>query len=275
MSVRLGDNMDNRPIGVFDSGLGGLTAVKALRELMPNENIIYFADSARVPYGSRPVGQLRKMAQQDMELVASFGVKAMIAACGTVSSNAADMLKAFDVPVFGVLEPGTTALCDTEGNGPLGIIATEASIRSGSFTKAAETLCPGREIIGIPCPDFVTLIESGHSKADEELLCEAVERYLKPLKEAGAAALLLGCTHYGIIAEAIENYLGKQVKLVSAARSAAEALCGYINENGLCGGEGKTEYYTSGRKEDFDAAAGLFLGGDKVSCRQLEAMEVD
>ena len=267
--------MDNRPIGVFDSGLGGLTAVKALRELMPHENIIYFADSARVPYGPRPVAQLRRMAQQDMELVASFGVKAMIAACGTVSSNAADVLKAFEVPVFGVLEPGIAALCETQGDAPLGIIATEASIRSGSFTKAAEALCPGREIIGIPCPDFVTLIESGHSSADDELLKEAVERYLKPLKEAGAAALLLGCTHYGIISEAIENYLGKDVKLVSAARSAAEKICGYINGNGLCGGEGRTEYFTSGRKEDFDAAAGLFLGGEEVSCRQLEAMEVD
>lgn len=267
--------MDNRPIGVFDSGLGGLTAVKALRELMPHENIIYFADSARVPYGSRPVAQLRKMAQQDMELVASFGVKAMIAACGTVSSNAADMLKAFEVPTFGVMEPGIAALCASAGDAPLGIIATEASIRSGAFSRAAEALCPGREIIGIPCPDFVTLIESGHSAAEDELLCEAVERYLGPLKEAGASALLLGCTHYGIIAGAIENFLGKGVKLVSASGCAAEELCAYITRNGLCGGEGRTEYYTSGRKEDFDAAAGLFLGGEKVSCWQLEAMEVD
>jgi len=267
--------MDNRPIGVFDSGLGGLTAVKALRELMPHENIIYFADSARVPYGPRPVAQLRKMAQQDMELVASFGVKAMIAACGTVSSNAADMLRDFAVPVFGVLEPGIAALCATEGDSPLGIIATEASIRSGAFVKAAQTLCPGREIIGIPCPDFVTLIESGHSGEEDELLCEAVARYLKPLKEAGAAALLLGCTHYGIIAKAIENYLGKDVRLVSAARSAAEELCAHITRNDLSGGEGRTEYYTSGCKEAFDAAALLFLGGEKVSSRQLEAMEVD
>lgn len=267
--------MDNRPIGVFDSGLGGLTAVKALGELLPDENIIYFADSARVPYGPRPVSQLRRMALQDMELVASYGVKAMIAACGTVSSNAADELAGFRVPVFGVLEAAVKELGRLEAAGDIGIIATEASIRSGAFSRAIEAACPGRRVLGVACPDFVTLIESGHSSADDPLVIEAVERYLAPIKAISPAALLLGCTHFGIIGEAISRYLGPEVRLVSASRCAAEALCAYITSAHIRGGSGERHYYTSGDKADFDKAAGLFLGGEKVSSQMLPPMEVD
>jgi len=267
--------MDNRPIGVFDSGLGGLTAVRALREIAPHENIIYFADSGRVPYGPREVGQLRKMAQQDMELVAGKGVKAIIAACGTVSSNAAEELRSFRLPVFGVLEASIRAMSLVPGDAPLGIIATEASIRSGAFQKALSKLCPEREVIGIPCPDFVTLIESGHSAADDELVQSAVAGYLRPLKEKKAAALLLGCTHFGIISEAIKNFLGEDVKLVSASECAARELYEHIKRENLCGGNGVTEYFTSGSKQAFDAAASLFLGGERVSATELPVMEVD
>lgn len=266
--------MDNRAIGIFDSGLGGLTAVQALRELAPGENIIYFADSGRVPYGPRPVAELRRMAQQDMELVASMGVKAIIAACGTVSSNAADVLASFRIPVFGVMEPGVRELCRCGGDGPLGIIATEASIRSGAFQRKAADICPGREITGIACPDFVTLIESGHSSADDSLVREAVERYLRPLKEKKAKALLLGCTHFGIISDAIKAYLGEDVTLVSASGCAAKEVYEYISAEGIQGGSGKAEFFTSGRKEDFDSMASLFLGGEKVSAGSLPVMEV-
>lgn len=257
--------MDNRPVGIFDSGLGGLTAVKALRELLPDEDIVYFADSGRVPYGPRPVEQLRRMAVQDMDFAAALGVKAIIAACGTVSSNAPDLLDGYPVPVFGVLRPGIKAMSLVPGNAPLGVIATSASVKSGAFQRALEKLCPGREIISVACPDFVTLIESGHSGAEDELVCAAVEKYLRPMKKAGCAAVLLGCTHFGIIAEAISAYMGGETRLISAAGCAAKELREHLVKNGMTGGSGRTRYFTSGSPEEFAALAETFLG------RPLEA----
>ena len=251
--------MDNRPIGIFDSGLGGLTAAKALRELLPNEDIIYFADSGRCPYGPRPASQLRRMAVQDMDFTAARGVKAIIAACGTVSSNAPDLLDGYRLPVFGVLKAGVAEMSRTEGAAPLGVIATEASIKSGSFARALGALCPGREILSIACPEFVPLIERGFGSGDGEVAA-AVERALGPLKAAGAAALLLACTHYGIIGEAISAYLGAGTRIVGAADCAARQLRDYLVENGLTGGSGRESYYTSGSPEEFSRMAALFLG---------------
>ena len=268
------NSMDNRAIGIFDSGLGGLTAVKALRELLPEENIIYFADSGRAPYGARPAEQLRRMAVQDMDFVARRGAKAIIAACGTVSSTAPDLLEACPLPVVGVLQAGTEALARAPG-AVLGLIATQASIDSGAFQRAMARLCPGREVIALACPEFVPLIESGHSSPEDPLLKAAVERSLAPLKAAGVSALLLGCTHYGIIGRAISDYLGEETLLVSAAAQAARRMRDYLTENGLTGGRGQTEYYTSGRSEDFSALAGAFLGRElesrPIQVRTMEA----
>ena len=189
--------MDNRPIGIFDSGLGGLTAVMALRRLMPEENIVYFADSARVPYGEKSREELLVMARQDLDLLASFSAKAIIAACGTVSSNAPHILEGYPLPVCGVLNPGIEAMARVPGRAPLGIIATAASIKAGAFRRALTEKAPGRQIIDLPCPDFVPLIESGHTSPQDPALRRAVEEALAPVKAAGAGALLLGCAHDG------------------------------------------------------------------------------
>jgi len=265
--------MDNRAIGIFDSGLGGLTAVAALRRIMPDENIVYFADSARVPYGGRSAAELELMARQDLELMASFSAKAVIAACGTVSSNAPHVLSAFPMPVCGVLEPAVQAMAAVPGSGPLAIIATEASIRSGAFARALEKAAPGREVTCIPCPDFVPLIESGHTLAKDPLLRQAVEKALGGAAERGLDALLLGCTHYGIIADAIGNFLGSGVRLVSAADCAAETMAGMIRELGIAGGQGQTRYLTSGPAESFSAAASALLGRE-IRAEHIEPMEV-
>lgn len=265
--------MDNRAIGIFDSGLGGLTALSALRQLMPGENIIYFADSARVPYGAKSREELLIMARQDLELMSSLSVKLIIAACGTVSSNASRILESFPVPAIGVLKPGIRDMSRIPGDAPLGIIATEASIRTGAFRRELERLCPGREIIDLPCPRFVPLIESGHTGADDPELREAVEHSLAPAKEAGIAALLLGCTHYGIIAPAIEAFLGPEVELVSASESAARAACQWLEQRDLAGGSGETFYYTSGDAEEFSAAASRLLGLE-VRAEHLPPMEI-
>lgn len=250
--------MDNRPVGIFDSGLGGLTAMKALQELLPQENIIYFGDTGRVPYGEKTAAQIRRMAVQDLDLVSGFGVKAVLVACGTISSNAPDILESYPVPAFGVLKSGVAGMTKTAGDGPLGVIATEASIRSGAFAAALRRACPEREILPVACPDFVPLIESGHTAADDPLVRSAVEKYLTPLR--GASAVLLGCTHYGIIEDAITNCLGSATTLVSASVCAAAKVAQYLIVNHLTGGSGQERFLTSGSAEQFSRAAAAFLG---------------
>ena len=265
--------MDNRPIGIFDSGLGGLTAVMALRRLMPEENIVYFADSARVPYGEKSREELLVMARQDLDLLASFSAKAIIAACGTVSSNAAQVLEGYPLPVCGVLKPGIEAMARVPGTAPLGIIATAASIKAGAFRRTLEEKVSGREIIDLPCPDFVPLIESGHISPQDPALRRAVEEALAPVKTAGVGALLLGCTHYGIIADAIRDYLGPAVALVSASDCVAEKTCRKLKALGLTGGSGETRYYTSGDAAALSAAASALLG-QEIQAEQLPPMEI-
>lgn len=263
--------MDTRPIGFFDSGLGGLTAVRALRAMLPEENILYFADTGRMPYGGRSREQLRRMARQDLDFVGSFGPKAILVACGTVSSNAPDLLEANPIPSFGVLKASVEALARIPGNGPLGVIATEASIRSGAFQSALAEACPGREILALPCPRFVPLIESGHTDPADPLLREAMD-CLAPLK--GAELLLLGCTHYGLISPAIRDYLGPGTRLVEASVCAARAVREHLLARDMTGGRGEARYFTSGDPAEFDAAAGSFLGcGDPVASVRVPVME--
>lgn len=266
--------MDNRPIGIFDSGLGGLTALRAFRELMPGEDIIYFGDTGRVPYGSRPAGQLRIMAQQDLDFLADKGVKAIIAACGTVSSIAPELLASYKLPTVGVVQAGAQALSKRCGSAPLGVIATVASINSGAYQRALAELCPQREVIAVACPEFVPLIESGHSAPDDALVRAAVERQLRPIKEGGAAALLLGCTHYGIIGAAIAEYLGAGVELVSASVSAAQRLSALLRDRDMTGGSGREIYYTSGSAEEFSRLAGALLKREeRIYAEEVPVME--
>ena len=266
--------MDNRAIGIFDSGLGGLTAAKALRELMPDENIIYFSDSGRMPYGCRSAAQLCEICRQDMDLLRVCGVKAIIAACGTISSNGAPVIASYGLPSIGVMLPGARAMSRLPGSGPLGIIATAASIRDGGFKKSLQELCPEREILDIPCPEFASLIEHGHSTMGDPLLQEAIESYLAPLREQMPEGLMLGCTHYGIIADSIDAYLGGRVPLVSASASAAEEMKEYLLAHGMEGSGGTLRFLTSGdRKEFADFAAPLF-GMDSIEVEQLPIMEV-
>ena len=214
------------------------------------------------------------MAVQDMDFVASFGVKAIVAACGTVSSTAADLLESYRLPVIGVVKAGVSALAGRPGLAA--VIATQASIKSGAYARAFAGAAPGRELMTVACPDFVPLIESGHIAPGDALLQEAAEKYLRPVKEAGVSALLLGCTHYGLIKEAISAVLGPDVELVGAADAAAREIRDHLAANGLTGGTGREEYYTSGSVEEFTAAAAAFLGWDiEGRVRQASVMEVE
>ncbi len=250
--------MDNRPIGVFDSGLGGLTAVRELRRMLPDENIVYFGDTGRMPYGGRPREQMRVIARQNIAFAESFGVKTILAACGTISSNAQDILAQNSTRAVGVLTPGVELLA-AAGRKRLGVIATKTSIESGAFQAEIGRLAPDAQLTALACPEFVPMIESGHYLPSDPQVTEVVARSLAPLR--GVGALLLGCTHYGLIAGAINAYLGEDVILVGAADASAQCLARYLREHDMLAASGGSEsYYTSGSTADFEALAPVMLG---------------
>ena len=268
--------MDNRPIGIYDSGIGGLTGLKALRKLLPGEDYVFFGDSGRMPYGPRPIEELRRIAKQDMDLLAGFNVKAILAACGTISSAARPTLAAYPIPAFGVVDPALDAMAAVPGDKPLCVIATAASIHSGEFTDALAKRCRySREIVGVPCPEFAPMIEQGHIQRHDPVVTDAVQRALEPIKGKDFGALLLGCTHYGIIEEAIRDFLGEDVPLLSASECAAKALCDYLIQNDLTGGErGEARFFVSGDARRFDAFAEPYLERGPVHAEQVPIMEL-
>lgn len=268
--------MDDRPIGIFDSGVGGLTGLKALLRLLPGEDYVFFADTGRMPYGPRPQGELRAIALQDMDCLASFGVKAILSACGTISSAAHRELETYPVPAFGVLHPAVAAMAAVGGDAPLGVIATSASIESGQFTLPLHALCPGREIVGLACPEFAPMIEAGHIAPDDPVLREAVSRALAPLRGKRFGALLLGCTHYGVIESAIRSELG-DVPLLSAANCGAAALAEHLTSHGMTNGRadgGSARFVISSDPAPFDAFASRYLEIGPVRAERVPVMEL-
>lgn len=256
--------MDRRAIGVFDSGLGGLTAAGVLEETLPFENIIYFGDTANMPYGPRNRGELVDLACHNADILCGCGVKAILVACGTVSSNAMAELKArFDVPFFGVIEPAVLAAAEATETGRVGVIATEASIRSGAYRRALESLGKGIRVFDTACPSFVPLVESGHYSPRDGLVKAAVEEELRELKRAEVDTLILGCTHYPLLGEAIAEFMGRDVRLISSGGEAALALGDYLHrEDKLSDSRSKAEnrWLTSGDAENFARSAEVFLG---------------
>ena len=264
--------MDNRPVGVFDSGLGGLTAVKELELVLPGESVVYFGDTGRVPYGSRSREAVRRYARQDMNFLLRHNVKAVLAACGTVSSTAADIGAALPVPYFDVVSPTARAAARAAGNRRVGVIGTSATIASGSYLRALKELDPGLEVFSQACPLFVPLVESGFVDPEDPITRLAAERYLAPLREAGVGALILGCTHYPIIRRTIQQVMGPDTALIDSGREAALSMAEFLEEHGLlCGPDQRrqAEYYVTDAPEDFASVAELFLG-HSVAGRRID-----
>ncbi|MBQ9993474.1 MAG: glutamate racemase [Clostridia bacterium] len=255
--------MNNAPIGVFDSGLGGLTAVKELHRLLPDENIVYFGDTGRVPYGNRSRDTIRRYAEQDMKFLLSQGVKMVIAACGTVSSVAADIGAALPVPYTGVVRPAAKAAVSATKSGRIGVIGTSATISSGTYRRFIGELAPDAQIFEQDCPLFVPLVENGFVGTQEEIVRLVVEHYLAPLKECDIDTLILGCTHYPILSEAIGRFM-PQAKLIDVGAATARYAAEILRENDmLCEGVGGGhKFYVSDRTEGFSHLAGIFLGED-------------
>lgn len=255
--------MDPRPIGVFDSGLGGLTAAKTLEEILPGENLIYFGDSANAPYGTRTKSELAALACGCAGFLAGFDVKAVLVACGTVSSTAMDALRErFDIPFFGVLEPACAEAARMSPAGRIAVAATEASVRSGAFAKTLERLAPGAAVLSKACQSLVTLVERGHFAPGDPAADEAVRAELAPVRDFAPDVLVLGCTHFPLLADAIGAYLGPEVKLLSVGEAAARALRAHLAAEDLLAEReaGERRWFTSGDPADFAAKAARFLG---------------
>jgi glutamate racemase len=212
-----------QPIGVFDSGIGGLTVVKALRDLLPNENISYLGDTARGPYGPKSPETVQRYAVELAEVLMERNAKALIVACNTVSSIALPLLtRNFSVPVIGVIEPGVRAALEATRNRHIGVIGTRATIRSGAYEKALRATDSEVRVTSRACPLLVPLIEEG--LLDDDVTDRMIVRYLKPLLADGIDTLVLGCTHYPLLTRAITRLLGSQIRLVDSAQNCARAV---------------------------------------------------
>lgn len=256
--------MNNNAIGVFDSGLGGLTCVKELNKLIPNENIIYFGDNARVPYGARGRETILEYANQDISFIKKHNVKMIIAACGTVSSVlGSDKTTDGDIAFSGVLLPAAHTACSVTRNGKIGVIGTDATIKSGSYGKAIRSIRPDVKVIGNSCPLFVPLVENGFTDRNNPVTKLVVEQYLAPLKAEGVDTLVLGCTHYPIIRDTIADYMGENVALISSGEEVAKYAYNMLMRNDMLTGrieKGTNIYYTSDSVELFEENAHAFLG---------------
>jgi glutamate racemase len=223
MSAQTIADAASQPIGVFDSGIGGLTVVKALRELLPSEKIVYLGDTARVPYGSKSPSTVERYSLEIAEMLVAQNAKVIVVACNTVSSVALPKLEqTFSVPVIGVIRPGAQAAISASRNRHIGVIGTRATIRSGAYEKTLRGLDPNVRVTSRACPLLVPLIEEGW--LDDELTDRIIARYLEPLIKEGIDTLVLGCTHYPLLSPAIERTLGDSVAMVDSARNCAAAV---------------------------------------------------
>src|SRR2546429_277777 len=214
---------DSRPIGVFDSGIGGLTVVKALRDLLPNENISYLGDTARVPYGPKSPETVQRYGVELAGILTRENAKALVVACNTVSSVALPLLTGkFPVPVIGVIEPGAIAALQATRNRHIGVIGTRATIRSGAYEKALRAVDVNVRVSSRACPLLVPLIEEG--LLDDDVTERMIIRYLEPLLSDEIDTLVLGCTHYPLLTGAIARVLKRQIMIVDSAQNCARAV---------------------------------------------------
>ncbi len=248
-------------IGVFDSGLGGLTAIRTLTEILPDEKIIYFGDTGRVPYGTRTKETVIKYALQDMRFLMTHKIDAVLIACGTVSSTAIECIREnFDIPVFGVVEPSAKEALKCTKNGIIGAIGTGVTIAHGAYEKAIAAINPAAKVVSTACPLFVPLVENGFTENDNEVTRLVAEKYLADIKASGADTLILGCTHFPIISDIIADVL-PGVTLINSGEAAAYAMKEELSRRGLLTGEGGgCDFYVSEASGNFARLAGMFLG---------------
>ncbi|MCL1828663.1 MAG: glutamate racemase [Oscillospiraceae bacterium] len=256
--------MDNRPVGVFDSGSGGLPAAGALRERLPNENIIYLGDTGHMPYGGRSKEELIAIARRNTDFLKSFSVKAVLVACGTISASLPEVISAdAETPVFGVMYPAVKAALRASKTGRIAVAATERAIASGAFASAIKAERADANVISAACPKFAPMTEAGHFSKDDPFVAETVREYLQPVAEFKADTLILGCTHYSLLKDAIADFLGPGVQQADAGEAAAEELAKFLRERDMLSARlepGRESFYhTGGGPELFANFAEIFF----------------
>ena len=275
------------PLGVFDSGLGGLTVARALLSALPNERIIYLGDTARVPYGTRSAQTVVRYARGCSELLIERGVKGIVVACNTVSAVAIDILRAeLDLPIIGVIEPGARAALNAverlpKGAGSMpkiGILGTTGTVASGAYPRAVGQLSTRYEVVALAAPLLVPLTEEGWIEGEVPRL--VVRRYVEPLIAAGASVIVLGCTHFpllkGLIAEAAADFAGHPVPIVDSAEATAAVVAEWIADERLAPSSSERvpdhplELLVTDLPASFSAVAGRFLGADASQVTQVD-----
>ena len=270
---------DTRPIGLFDSGVGGLTVLDAVARRLPSENLLYLGDTARLPYGTKSPETVRRYARRAVEYLLSHGIKALVVACNTASALALDLIEEISpVPVIGVVRPGAAAAVAAarflEAGGlprePIAVLATEATVTSDAYGRAVRAMDPGREVLHTACPLFVPLAEEGWT--ENEVARAAAARYLAPVRASGARVVVLGCTHYPLLKGTIAAALLPETTLVDSAESAARALevalPAAARRDG--GGAGETHVLVTDSSERLARIAGRFLGREAARLELID-----
>lgn len=269
-----GEDAADRPIGIFDSGFGGLTVARSLIDMLPEENLVYIGDTGRYPYGPRPAAEVRSFAIEIADyLVSQLDCKMVVAACNTASSVALEEISSrLEVPVIGVLEPGMRAAIKATRSGRVGIIGTVGTISSGSYQQLAESMAPeGTEVLCAACPGFVEFVERGETESDQVHVL--AERLLAPLQEASVDTLLLGCTHYPFLARTIADVMGRDVVLVSSADETAFDASSLIASEGIgrrAGRGSSHRWLSSGDVSWFVQMGRRLLGPELDSAEKLD-----
>lgn len=271
-------NICNAPIGIFDSGIGGLTVAREVMRNIPDERIIYFGDTARLPYGSKSRNTVLKYSRQIISFLQTHEIKAIVVACNTASAYALeDIKKEIDIPIIGVVKPGARVARDTTKNGRIGVIGTEATISSGIYTQFIQEEHPEFQIFGKACPLFVPLVEEGWQK--DPITAQVATRYLNELMDKDIDTLILGCTHYPLLRSTVRKIVGDKIQLVNPAYETARELKGLLKREHLAnpGGAGNSavqhQFYVSDLADKFKQFANSILPFEIEMTNQINIEE--
>ena len=267
-------DLNHAPIGVFDSGVGGLTVAREIMRQIPDERIVYFGDTARVPYGSKSPNTIIRYSRQIIRFLRTKNVKAIVVACNTASAFALETIKPeLDIPIIGVVKPGAKVAAQTTQNGKIGVIGTEGTIRSEIYTKTIHRENKDAQVMGRACPLFVPLVEEGWIK--DPVTVAVAERYLSPFKESDIDTLILGCTHYPLLRSTIGQIMGEGVTLVNPAYETALELGRLLKEQDMQStGQGQSDFpyrfYVSDLAEKFKGFANSILPFDVEKTQKID-----
>ncbi len=254
--------MNVAPIGIFDSGIGGLTVARAVYERLPHESTIYFGDTARVPYGPKSPDTVRRYSLEILRWLLAQGVKAVVVACNTSTAHALRALQeSTDVPVIGVIKPGARAAIAAGSDGAIGVIGTAGTIASNAYARAIAALAPGRKVVQKACPLFVPLVEEGWF--DHPATELVASEYLAPLGDDGVRALVLGCTHYPLLRPLLQRIMGPEVTLIDSGEATAASLQAVLRDKGLAaadGAEASHRFVVSDDEARFRLVGSRFIG---------------